>query len=197
MKKMLIVEDDTQASTAAVNYFSDKYDCFLAKDYCEALGLLEKRRYDFVVTDTFFPQCTGTGLKDSAEKLAQEVLKVIEDTSREVSLIVKKGLNEWINNPDEATNPLGILLIRTLLELDYSEDQIVLTTNLTHHEEMFEPIHVCMCRGQKSMFSNELTVLLPSFPPYSLWPTLIEGYDDGKSKHRESFWEKAHRIIRR
>ncbi|MEF3692292.1 MAG: response regulator [Candidatus Moraniibacteriota bacterium] len=179
---MLIVEDDAQSASAAIDYLSDKYECYLAKDYCEALELLEKRRYDYVVTDTLYPQATGTGLKDRIEELAQEVKTTLEEiygSYENISHRSRKGLEEWVNNPDEATQPMGVFLIRTLFELKYSRAQIILTTS-NHHGELFEPVWCCIC--------NKRT--LPSFPWFASWPALSEG-----NKHQNLVWKTAHEIL--
>lgn len=177
MRTVLIVEDDAQAATAAMTYFADKYKCFLARDYCEAIDLLQ-RRYDFVVTDTFYPQETGSGLKETAARMAEEVLVTIRSfrDDSDISPRVKNALYEWVNNPDESTQPMGLLLIRTLLEMKYVPSQIVQTTH-DHHGDLFEPIWVCICNEK----------VLPSFPPHAYWPRLYEG-----NKHCTGVWEDAY-----
>ncbi|MBU0457672.1 MAG: response regulator [Nanoarchaeota archaeon] len=103
---ILVVEDDPvcTASAQAVleSYKVVNVDC--ARDYSEATRMIEKKRYNGVLLDLYFPEETGSGLKEKARALLEEF-----DEDETIAY-----LRDEVNNEDERLQPLGFLVAEKL-----------------------------------------------------------------------------------
>ncbi len=183
---MLIVEDDKKAIETAENFFSNKYEVSVARDLKEALELISEHTFDYIITDTFYPQETGTGKRDYVKMIAESIIKEVKEMV-EIKHLANwcldasiKGCQAWLDDSDEANQPMGLWLIKILLEeKGFDSENILLTTNMDHHAQLFEPINCAM----EEVFPLTRELWLE-------WPRLYE-CQDLEGKHKKEFWERV------
>lgn len=88
MKKILIVDDEKYIrigiSAVLTNYFHDKYQIELAKNGKEALELIEKIKFDMIITDINMPFINGIDL-----------IKELRKTDESIGIVVISGYDEF------------------------------------------------------------------------------------------------------
>jgi len=103
---ILVVEDDpvciTSAQAVLESYKVVNVDC--ARDYSEATRMIERKRYNGVLLDLFFPEEKGSGLKEKARALLEEFDD--DDTLA--------YLRSEVDSEDETLQPLGFLVAKQL-----------------------------------------------------------------------------------
>src|SRR3989344_229158 len=103
---ILVVEDDpdcTKAARVVLESYREVNPDY-AHDLSEAMQLIGSKRYNGVLLDLFFPERTGSGLKEKARELLQEF-------EEDETLVY---LKEEVNGGDEALQPLGFLVAKCL-----------------------------------------------------------------------------------
>lgn len=103
--KVLLVEDETEIQEILKPLIeSQSCDVTIASDGLQALNLINKEKFDFIVTDWVMPNCTGVELV--------KVLKSKKETSIPVLMLTAKSSNEDIieglrsGADDYATKPI-------------------------------------------------------------------------------------------
>jgi len=103
---ILVVEDNpdcTKAARVVLESYREVNSDY-AHDLTEAMQLIGSKRYNGVLLDLFFPERTGSGLKEKSRELLQEF-------EEDETLAYLK----WeVNSEDEALQPLGFLVAKRL-----------------------------------------------------------------------------------
>ncbi|MBI4152625.1 response regulator [Candidatus Woesearchaeota archaeon] len=103
---ILVVEDDpdcTKAARVVLEPYKEVNPDY-ARDLTEAMQLIGSKRYNGVLLDLFFPERTGSGLKEKARELLREFE---EDETLAY-------LKERVNSANESLQPLGLLVAKRL-----------------------------------------------------------------------------------
>lgn len=194
-KSILIVEDDLKAAKTAENFFSANYNVSVAHDLKEALDFLKNHIFDYVITDTFYPQEIETGKREYLQYIISSIEKRIRfsmemgELRSDILPKVVKSLELWTTG-GERDQPLGLFLAKILLEnYGFSTEQIVFTTNLNHHAESFEAIH-CLRVGSNKLPPAFANIDIVDRSKNTRWPVLVEGVGDSDCKYKESFWRR-------
>lgn len=102
--RVLVVEDQLESMLAAQRVLSSNPEyverVHYARDYTEALRVIEGEVLDCALLDVYFPEKLGSGLKEKGKALLQEF-------DEDETLI---HLRNQINDPDESLQPLGLLV---------------------------------------------------------------------------------------
>lgn len=120
---ILVVEDDPDCINA-VRAVLESYKVVNADyviDYSQAMQKIGRKMYDGVLLDLYFPEETGSGLKQKARALLED----FEDDETFAYLM------EEVNSEDEALQPLGFLTARQLKH-DKTEFVFVSTASFGH-----------------------------------------------------------------
>lgn len=103
MKKILIIEDNPMVANA-LHFKLNKmgYEVILASDGREAKKLIEKEKFDLVITDLMLPFISGTELIEFIKKTYEELPIIVLSTSNQEETIMNAfqlGVEDFITKP--------------------------------------------------------------------------------------------------
>lgn len=124
--KVLVVEDNEKNLQTMKKHFSKYYQGYYvdyAEDFECAQQMLEKNKYDLVISDLFFPEKKGSGIKSKGNKLVNRIsgdlYREREEINREFGHkheIYTRGLIEKLvskSKLEEAYSPMGAYIVET------------------------------------------------------------------------------------
>jgi DNA-binding NtrC family response regulator len=126
IKPMLLIVDDEKPTREGLrSALEDKYDVYLAEDVATAVGLLEKERFDVLLTDYRLPNEDGMKLIARAKSLTRPPVCILMTAygSEEVAVeAMKRGADDYIAKGrmqiDELELRIGRALRRQSLEAE-------------------------------------------------------------------------------
>lgn len=181
----LVVEDNLEALEAAKKVFGAKGVVYV-EDLESAIKDIDEFEVKVVITDLFYPQRKGSGLRDHAEELAERIENFCkqlfnewseDDWLNESNQRTLDGISKWLPSKDEKEQPLGIWLMDELKEKGFDPRQIVVTSNLDHHHEKAEAAFVYIWNSTVNDDGDPLI-------------KIQEVHPDEKSKD-EAFWRRV------
>ena len=95
-KTLLLVDDDEQVLRVACRILNEEWEVHTARDAKEAAGMLQKKRFDAVLTDYEMPGQDGIWLLSEVKRLNPDTRRVLFSGSSPVSLLehLSSGLVE-------------------------------------------------------------------------------------------------------
>jgi hypothetical protein len=124
-----------------------EYNLIIAKDYNEAIAALNSSDYDrimTVVTDIFFPQETGSGKREMAKEIEEEIQIALDERMAKdnfyCALLYQDaviGLREWATSKNEAEQPLGLKIIKECAKRNI---RFCVATSFNHHNKKVEGV---------------------------------------------------------
>lgn len=112
MKKILLCEDDLVITELITNKLKENYDVSVAKNGKLGIELLEKSKFDLVITDIHMPYVTGLEVIDYVNEELTEKIPVLVLT-KDISDETEEDAYE-VGAEDYLTKPLkpNILMIK-------------------------------------------------------------------------------------
>ena len=118
-KKLLIVEDDTETGNLLINIFSTLgFNVELSNNGSNALDILNKKKFDIVLTDIEMPELNGFELIDKIKEKSIHNNNIIILSTHTISYT-----NKYINNKDITvfSKPFNLNELITTIKTKLSE----------------------------------------------------------------------------
>ncbi|MBS3056061.1 MAG: hypothetical protein J4473_01355 [Candidatus Aenigmarchaeota archaeon] len=124
MAKILLVEDNPEYAGPAEHYLnSGKNEIVLAVDYSQATDRLTTPGIDYVITDCFFPEITGTGNIELGRELVRKM--AYSDPVEKRMIDGLEVLGQYINLSDSEMRKYARFLISISRERDITQSPVM------------------------------------------------------------------------
>lgn len=134
MTPMLLIVDDEKSTREGLRAaLDDRYDVYLADDASAAMGLLEKEKFDVLLTDFRLPSEDGMKLITRAKSLPRPPVCILMTAYGSEELAVeamKRGADDYIAKGRLQIDELEMRIARALKSQDLATENAALRTQL-------------------------------------------------------------------
>src|SRR5205814_5071175 len=130
---LLIVDDEKTTREGLRDALQDRYDVYLAEDAKSAMELLERERFDVLLTDFRLPSEDGMKLISRAKSLSKPPICILMTAYGSEELAVearKRGADDYIAKGRMQLDELGVRIARALRQQNLESENVSLHQQL-------------------------------------------------------------------